>query len=71
MEFGPTRVVIPGTPGNEFGGGTYDPGSKGDTAYSPLITTGNGIVLNATQVANKPVCMTQWWASTTPSSLSR
>jgi hypothetical protein len=52
VDFGPSRVVIAGPAGNEFLGGTYQPGAVGDSNYSPLITTGNGIVLNATQVAN-------------------
>jgi hypothetical protein len=30
----------------------YKPGSVGDGAYSPLITAGDGIVLNAPQIAN-------------------
>jgi hypothetical protein len=30
----------------------FTPGSVGDAAYSPLITTGDGIVLNAPQIAN-------------------
>ena len=52
VDFSPTRVVIPGPAGNEFAGGTYSPGAVGDANYSPLVTTGNGIVLDATQVAN-------------------
>ena len=52
VDFSPTRVVIPGPAGNEFAGGTYSPGAVGDANYSPLITTGKGIVLDATQVAN-------------------
>ena len=52
VDFSPTRIVVPGPAGNEFLGGTYQPGAVGDSNYSPLITTGNGIVLNATHVAN-------------------
>ena len=52
VDFSPTRVVVPGPAGNEFAGGTYVPGAVGDATYSPLITTGNGVVLDATQVAN-------------------
>lgn len=52
VDFSPTRVVTPGPAGNEFAGGTYAPGAVGDAQYSPLITTGNGIVLNATQLSN-------------------
>ena len=50
--FGLNRVVIPGPPGNEFGGGTYHEGAVGDARYSPLITSGDGIVVMASQVAN-------------------
>jgi hypothetical protein len=52
VDFSPTRVVTPGPAGNEFAGGSYTAGAVGDSTYSPLITTGNGIVLNATQVAD-------------------
>ena len=52
VDFSATRVVTPGPVGNEFGGGRYAPGSVGDAAYSPLITTGDGIVLDAAQVAD-------------------
>ena len=52
VDFAPTRSVVPGPAGNEFAGGTYAPGAVGDATYSPLVTTGNGIVLNATQVAD-------------------
>jgi len=52
VDFSPTRVVTPGPAGNEFAGGTYAPGSVGDGAYSPLITTGGGIVIEAAQVAD-------------------
>lgn len=52
VDFSPTRKVTPGPAGNEFAGGSYAPGAVGDTAYSPLITTGNGIVLDATQIAD-------------------
>lgn len=52
VDFGPTRAVTPGPAGNEFAGGSYTPGADGDGTYSPLITTGNGTVLNASQVAD-------------------
>lgn len=52
VDFSPARAVTPGPAGNEFLGGSYTPGAVGDALYSPLITTGNGIVLNATQVAD-------------------
>lgn len=50
VDFSPARVVVPGPTG--FPPDTAAPGSVGDADYSPLITTGNGIVLNAPQVAN-------------------
>ncbi len=52
VDFSPKRVVTPGPAGNEFVGGSYAPGAIGDATYSPLITTGNGVVLNATQIAD-------------------
>lgn len=52
VDFSPTRVITPGPAGTEFVGDSYAPGSVGDAAYSPLITTGNGIVLDAAQVAD-------------------
>ena len=52
VDFSPVRSVTPGPEGNEFLGGSYTPGAVGDARYSPLITTGNGVVLNATQVAD-------------------
>lgn len=52
VDFAPVRSVTPGPAGNEFAGGSYQPGSVGDAAYSPLVTTGDGIVRNATQLAN-------------------
>ena len=52
VAFGLNRVVIPGPPGNEFAGGTFHQGAQGDANYSPLFTTGNGIVLMASHMAN-------------------
>ncbi|MFC4947505.1 hypothetical protein [Pseudonocardia sp. GCM10023141] len=52
VDFSPTRSVTPGPAGNEFGGGTYAPGAVGDATYSPLITTGGGIVFEASQIAD-------------------
>jgi hypothetical protein len=52
VDFSPVRKVVPGPPGNEFAGGSFTPGSKGGPGYSPLITTGGGIVIEATQVAD-------------------
>ena len=51
VDFSPTLVVVPSSP-NGFPPDQADPGARGDAAYSPLITQGNGIVLNASQVAN-------------------
>jgi len=50
VDFSPARVITPGPTG--FPPAQAVPGAVGDARYSPLITTGNGIVLNATQVAN-------------------
>lgn len=52
VDFSPVRSVTPGPAGNEFGGGTYAPGAVGDATYSPLITTGGGIVFEASQIAD-------------------
>jgi len=51
VDFSPTRVVVPSSP-NGFPPDAFAPGAVGDAAYSPLITAGDGIVLNASQVAN-------------------
>lgn len=51
VNFGGKYVVTPSKP-NGFPPETATPGAVGDANYSPLITTGNGIVLNASQVAN-------------------
>ncbi|MCA1709809.1 MAG: hypothetical protein LC808_43630, partial [Actinobacteria bacterium] len=51
VDFSPERVVVPSSP-NGFPPTTAIPGARGDANYSPLITQGNGIVLNASQVAN-------------------
>lgn len=50
VDFSPTRVVVPGPQG--FPPDVAEPGAVGDADYSPYVTTGNGIVLNASQVAN-------------------
>ncbi len=52
VDFSPVREVVPGPAGNEFLGGSYTPGATGDALYSPLVTTGNGIVYDATPVQN-------------------
>ncbi len=51
VDFSPTRVVVP-DPVDGFPPLNFDPGALGEANYSPLITTGNGVVLNATQVKN-------------------
>lgn len=50
VNFRPKTVVVPGDQG--FPPKSVKPGAIGDARYSPLATTGNGIVLNATHVAN-------------------
>ena len=50
VDFSPTRQVTAGPSG--FPPSVAVPGAIGDASYSPLVTTGNGIVLNATHVAN-------------------
>lgn len=50
VDFTPERAVIPGPTG--FPPALATPGSLGDAAYAPLITTGDGVVLNAPHVAN-------------------
>ena len=50
VDFSPERVVVPGPTG--FPPDQAEPGSIGDASYSPLITTGDGIVLNAPHVTN-------------------
>ncbi len=52
VDFTPEHIVVAGP--NGFPPDTFQAGSKGDTTgnYTPLITTGNGVVLNAPQVAN-------------------
>lgn len=51
VDFSPTRVVVP-NPATGFPPNRAAPGAVGDSVYSPLITTGKGIVLNASQVMN-------------------
>jgi hypothetical protein len=50
VRFASTRSLRAGSDGTPPG--TTPPPSEGDANYSPLITTGNGTVLNASQVAN-------------------
>jgi hypothetical protein len=51
VDFAPVRTVV-GTPGTGFPPVTARPGSRGDTAYSPLVQLPDGSVLNAPVVAN-------------------
>lgn len=50
VDFSPNRIVAPGPTG--FPPAAAQPGSVGETGYSPLIQLPNGIVRNAPQVAN-------------------
>ncbi|MEO7888685.1 MAG: hypothetical protein ABIW19_01650 [Vicinamibacterales bacterium] len=50
VDFSPERMVVPGPTG--FPPDQFRAGAIGDARYSPLITLGDGIVLNASQVAN-------------------
>ena len=52
VDFSPTRVVVPSSP-DGFPPSEFEPGAIGDANYTPYITTGDGVVLNATQVANR------------------
>lgn len=50
IDFSPMSALAPGP--TVFPPTTAIPGAVGDPLYSPLITTGDGVVLNAPQVAN-------------------
>jgi hypothetical protein len=50
VDFSPRGRVVAGSEG--FPPRVAIPGAVGDRRYSPLVTTGDGVVLNATQVAN-------------------
>lgn len=50
VDFSPIRYYVPGP--NGFPATSFQPGSVGDANYSPFVTTGDGIVFNAPQVAN-------------------
>ena len=49
VDFVPERIVVPGPDG--FPPNDAAPGAIGDASYSPLISAGDGVVLNAPQVA--------------------
>lgn len=51
-DFSPERVLVPSSP-NGFPPAEAKPGAVGDAAYTPLITFGDGIVYNASQVMNE------------------
>jgi hypothetical protein len=51
VTFGLQRHLVPGPDGFPLDPSTT-PGSVGDANYSPLISSGNGVVYNAEQVAN-------------------
>ena len=50
VDFSPERIVVPGPTG--FPPAEFQAGAVGDADYSPLVTLGDGIVLNASQVGN-------------------
>ena len=50
VDFSPIRYFVPGPTG--FPGTAFQAGSVGDADYSPYVTTGDGVVINAPQVAN-------------------
>jgi hypothetical protein len=50
VDFSPTGAVVPGAQG--FPPAKAVPGAVGDARYSPFVTTGGGVVLNAPQVKN-------------------
>ncbi|MBA3842987.1 MAG: hypothetical protein H0X39_10280 [Actinobacteria bacterium] len=50
VNFAPKRVVVPSATG--FPPTKFAPGAVGDQSYSPLVTTGDGVVLDAPQVKN-------------------
>ena len=51
VDFSPVRLVVP-DPVDGFPPLEFRAGAKGDAKYSPLVTTGDGVVLNASHVAN-------------------
>jgi hypothetical protein len=50
VDFTPKLEVVPGP--NAFPPASFMPGSVGETGYSPLVELPNGVVLNASHVAN-------------------
>lgn len=51
VDFRPQHALEPGPSG--FPPAVARPGSRGGPAYSPLVTTGDGVVINAEHVANR------------------
>jgi hypothetical protein len=53
VDFSPVRSIIAGPPGQEFPPSAYQPGSMGDSNYSPLVQVVNaaGVIYNAPIVA--------------------
>lgn len=52
VDFSPTRSVTPGAAPDYFPPTAYAPGAVGDAAYSPLTSTGDGVVVNMPQIEN-------------------
>lgn len=52
VDFSPDQQVVPGAAPDFFPPSQFAAGSVADASYSPLITTGDGVVLDAPQVAN-------------------
>jgi hypothetical protein len=50
VDFTPEHTLTPGP--TVFPPATANPGSVADPSYTPLVTTGDGVVLNAEQIAN-------------------
>ncbi len=50
VDFSPERIVVPGPEG--FPPAQFQAGAVGDADYSPLVTLGDGMVLNASHIAN-------------------
>ncbi len=51
-DFSPERVLVPSSP-NGFPPAAATPGAVGDASYTPLVTFGDGVVYNASQVMNE------------------
>jgi hypothetical protein len=50
VDFSPERIVVPGSTG--FPPAQLQPGSVGQANYTPLVRLPNGVVLNASHIAN-------------------